>query len=486
MEAVNETRALSCFEFVSNFGIRISDFSSLLQYTHLMPTYAAFLGHQPAISLAELMVMLPDLKPKKQWDPRIVTFEAAQEITTDWLRQLGGTVLIARESPSGDDGANRPSRTALPARPAGGRAAGKPRLEEIVPKLLHKELKEVKRKATFSFRCMGVPRSEIRSLYRVCKKHLKEKNLASRYIGNERHPAKPGTLLLRGIPGPESAEIVILQDAERKNTWVGKTCAVQDIEAYTNRDMGKPFRDTETGLMPPKLAQVLLNLSLIMLPEKRALIKDPKKGAALWEGITVWDPFCGSGVIALEALMRRAHMIASDRTEKAVAGCTENIRWLRLKEKTPKAITHYVFKQNALKPAELPKRPTVIVTETSLGPALKKPPTKKEVATLVRDAEELEAAFFENMAMLFPEVPIVCTFPVYISRDGERNFLQKILRKTEKLGYRRTMIGTSFLKTTDRQSLLYLRPDQMVGREIFCFLPARRSAEREGGPPMKK
>src|SRR3989344_8271118 len=79
MEAVNETRALSCFEFVSNFGIRISDFSSLLQYTHLMPTYAAFLGHQPAISLAELMVMLPDLKPKKQWDPRIVTFE-----TTPW------------------------------------------------------------------------------------------------------------------------------------------------------------------------------------------------------------------------------------------------------------------------------------------------------------------------------------------------------------------------------------------------------------------
>lgn len=421
-----------------------------------MPTYAAFLGHQPAISLAELMVMLPDLKPKKQWDPRIVTFETVQEITTNWLRQLGGTVLIAKEIPSGDD------------------SKKKTRLEDTVPKILHKELKDVKRKATFSFRCMGVPRSEIRSLYRTCKKYLREKNLPSRYIGNERHPAKPGTLLLRGIPGPESAEIVILQDAERKNIWIGKTCAVQDIEAYTNRDMGKPFRDTETGLMPPKLAQVLLNLSLMMLPEKRALIKDPKKGTSLWEGITVWDPFCGSGVIALEALIRRAHMIASDRTEKAVAGCSENIRWLRLKEKTPKAITHHVFKQNALKPAELPKRPTLIVTETSLGPALKKPPTKKEAASLVREAEELEAAFFENMAAHFPEVPVVCTFPVYISRDGERNFLQKILQKTEKLGYRRTMIGTSFLKTTDRQSLLYLRPDQMVGREIFCFMPPQK------------
>lgn len=442
-----------------------------------MPTYAAFLGHQPAISLAELMVMLPDLKPKKQWDLRIVTFDTAQEITVDWLRQLGGTVLIAKEIPAGEE------------------SKKKTRLEDIVPKILHKELKDVKRKATFSFRCLGVPRSEIRSLYRTCKKHLKEKHLPSRYIGNERHPAKPGTLLLRGIPGPESAEIVILQGPhsalhaprgkgdslaprsspkESEVVWVGKTCAVQDIEAYTNRDMGKPFRDTETGLLPPKLAQVLLNMALMMLPEKRALIKDPKKGVNPWEGITVWDPFCGSGVIALEALIRRAHMIASDRTEKAVAGCSENIRWLRLKEKTPKAITHYVLKQNALKPAELPKRPTIIVTETSLGPALKKPPTKKEVASLVREAEELEAAFFENMAAHFPEVPITCTFPVYIARDGERYFLQKILQKTEKLGYRRTMIGTSFLKTTDRQSLLYLRPDQMVGREIFCFMPVKK------------
>lgn len=458
-----------------------------------MPIYAAFLGHQPAISLAELMVMLPDLKPWKQWDQRIVTFETAQEITVDWLRQLGGTVLIAREISFGEERTNRPS-----SRSVGPRPTEKPHLEKIVPKILHKELKDVKRKATFSFRCMGVPRSEIRSLYRTCKKYLREKNLPSRYIGNERHPAKPGTLLLRGIPGSESAEIVILQGdphsslraprskggkpftpqsspQESEMVWIGKTCAVQDIEAYTNRDMGKPFRDTETGLLPPKLAQVLLNMALMMLPEKRALLKDPKKGVNLWEGITVWDPFCGSGVIVLEALLRRAHAIGSDRTEKAVEGCAENIRWLRLKEKTPKAIAHYVLKQNALKPATLPKRPTIIVTETSLGPALKKPPTKKEVATLIREAEELEAAFFENMAAHFPEVPITCTFPVYISRDGEKNYLQKILLKTEKLGYRRTMIGTSFLKTTNRQSLLYLRPDQMVGREIFCFMP-----------PMKK
>lgn len=417
-----------------------------------MPTYAAFLGHQPHISLAELAVLLPDFRPKRQWDLRIVTFETDAILDTEWLSMLGGTVLIAEEIP-------------LP--PADSK---KHSLDDIVPKMLHKSLKDIKRKATFSFRCLNVPRNDIRSLYRVCKKYLKDKNLPSRYIGNERHPAKPGTLLLRGIPGPGSAEIVILRDRDGKNLWIGKTCAVQDIEAYTARDVGKPFRDRETGLLPPKLAQVLLNLSLVTLPERKEVL-NAKKGAISFAGMTVWDPFCGSGVVILEALLRRANAIGSDKTEKAVRGCAENVKWLRLREKTPKSILHFILKQNACKPFDLPKSPTMIVTETTLGPALKKPPTKQEIQSLIREAEELECEFFTMLANHLPEIPVVCTFPVYIGRDGSKNYLEKTLKIIEKLGYRKVSLANTFLKPSDRQSLLYLRPDQMVGREIFCFLP---------------
>ncbi|HLD07776.1 MAG TPA: RsmD family RNA methyltransferase [Candidatus Peribacterales bacterium] len=420
-----------------------------------MPSYCVFLGHQPQISLAELTVMLPDLKAEKQWDPRIVTIQTSQKITVEWLAQLGGTVLIAEQVSLGDGDKK------------------KIKLEDMIPKVLHRELKDVKRKATFSFRCLGVPRGEIRGLYRACKKHLKAKGMPSRYIGNERHPAKPGTLLLRGIPGPGSAELVILQEKNGKNLWIGKTCAVQDIEEYTSRDMGKPFRDTGTGLLPPKLAQVLLNLATSVLSkEKKGTAKDEQRTP--WGNMTVWDPFCGSGVIVLEALLRRAHVLGSDRSEKAVQGCKENVRWLRLREKTPKAVLDFVFKHNALKPLELPKRPTLIVTETSLGPALKKPPTKQEVRTLIKEAEEMESDFLKNMATLLPDVPIVCTFPVYIARDGSRHFLEKALTVMEKVGYRRVSPANAFLKVGDRQSLLYLRPDQLIGREIFCLLPPKR------------
>lgn len=401
-------------------------------------------------------MILPDIVVKKQWDARVVTFETSEELTNSWLAFLGGTVLVAKELHSSEGSKENVH------------------LNEAIPKLLQKEMKDAKRKALFSFRCFGVERSEIRVLYRTCKQYLKNHGIASRYIGNERHPAKPGTLLIRGIPGPGNSEIVILREQKNKHVWVGKTCAVQDIESYTARDMGKPFRDTRTGLMPPKLAQVLLNLSLSMLPSRNDANKEQRSLAAIWEKAAVWDPFCGSGVIVLEALLRRAHVLGSDRTQRAVDGCGENVKWLRLREKTPKAITSSIWKQNAVKPCELPKQPTVIVTETSLGPALERAPTKKDIAAFMRETEQLEEAFFRNMSVLVPNAPIVCTFPVFIARDGEKSFLPNILRKIEKLGYRQTCVRTKFVKPTDRLSFLYLRPDQHVGREILCFLPPRK------------
>ena len=431
-----------------------------------MPSYCAFLGHQPHISLAELCVLLPDFALQKQWSPQIITFETKEEIDEQWLEQVGGTVLIAKE-------------ISIPAHLKRKKNLS---LEETIPPLLHGELKGVKRKAMFSFRCFSVPRSEVRTLYKTCKKYLKEKEMPSRYIGNERHPAKPGTLLLRGIPGPQSCEVVILHDSGSKTgsksgepkEWIGKTCAVQDIEAYTERDIGKPYRDTKTGFMPPKLAQVLLNFGLMPLPNRSQDSEAKKKQENIWEKITVWDPFCGTGVIALEALHRRAHVLASDKSEKAVKGCKENIQWLRKKEKTPKAITHETWKQNATKSTDLARKPSVIVTETSLGPALSKTPTKKEVTKMISEGEKLEVEFFANLAELTPDVPVVCTFPVYITRDSEKHYLPKVIEKIQKLGYRLTCISNKAIRMTDRSTLLYLRPDQHVGREIAIFLPPKK------------
>ena len=433
-----------------------------------MPTYCAFLGHQPHISLAELCVLLPDIQVQKQWNQQIITFETEEELDGSWLRNVGGTVLVAQE---------------LASYPAGSRG-GKEALENLIRPILLTQItksagggpRNASRKAVFSFRCFSIPRSDIRALYRSCKQYLKSKGMHSRYIGSEREAAKPGTLLLRGIPGPGCSELVILHDEARKSIWIGATCAVQDITAYTQRDMGKPFRDMRTGLLPPKLAQVMLNFGLLVLPNPNPNPKtrDQSHRQNTWENITIWDPFCGSGVIAMEALLRRAHVLASDKSERAVKGCERNLTWLREREKTPRAISHHVWKRNALKPGDLPRTPALIVTETSLGPPLRDLPTKRDVAALMREAEELETAFFTAMAHACPEMPVVCIFPVYITRDGERHFLPKIFETIQKLGYRLTFPGNKHIAFTSRHTLLYLRPDQHVGREIACLLPPRK------------
>jgi tRNA G10 N-methylase Trm11 len=60
------------------------------------------------------------------------------------------------------------------------------------------------------------------------------------------------------------------------------TIACQDIDAYTKRDTSKS-RDMVVGMMPPKLAQIMINLAT----EGRKEI--------------IYDPFCGLGTILIEA-----------------------------------------------------------------------------------------------------------------------------------------------------------------------------------------
>jgi len=41
--------------------------------------------------------------------------------------------------------------------------------------------------------------------------------------------------------------------------YFGRTCAYQDVDLYAARDIGKE-RDMEVGMLPPKLAQMMINL----------------------------------------------------------------------------------------------------------------------------------------------------------------------------------------------------------------------------------
>ena len=95
---------------------------------------------------------------------------------------------------------------------------------------------------------------------------------------------------------------------------LARTVAVQPFEEFSERDFGRPGRDDLSGMLPPKLAMMVINI------------------AGAKPSDTILDPFCGSGTIITEAmLMGYQNIIGSDVSEKAIEDSKKNIEWTKSK-----------------------------------------------------------------------------------------------------------------------------------------------------------
>lgn len=412
-----------------------------------MTTYAAFLGNHPDLSLAELRSSVPDLRVKRMIDTTITLFETPADLTNTDLEHWGGIFLLARG------------------------IEGKHGINEI-PQLLRDEVKDVRGKVTFSLRSFGVPRPAVHRLYRDVKNHLKEHGIPARYIGNEHKSPVSAQLHDEGlITGKEGCELVLLGNDEGELFWIGRTVAVQDPDSYTKRDMEKPVRDTRAGLLPPKLAQIMLNLGEWVARETSAGSKPKTRSSKL----TVLDPFCGTGVIPMEALLRNWSVLASDASLKAVNGCEKNLDWMRKEWKILKRdVPSTVWKQDATKPFSLKDKPDAIVTETMLGPPLSDRPTSKDAQKFRSECDALEIAFLKNVSETLPGVPVVAMFPVWYVKTGMVR-LEQVWKKLKDLGYEAVLPPGSPIVDPGRPSIVYRRAEQFVGREIVILKPLSKT-----------
>lgn len=433
-----------------------------------MPNYAAVVGHQPKISIAELAAAFPGFRLLDQTSKTVVRFEANTEIDAAAGNALGGTVLLAREIAL---------RSTL-------------NIDDI-PSLLASELKDIRGKATFSIRAFGLPHAVIHRLYRDGKAKLRKIGRPSRYIGTERKPALPVLLHDTGIlDGKHGCELFLVAEEPRRiredepqdlPLWIGRTIFAQDVASYTERDIGKPARDTTAGLLPPKLAQVLLNFGIWLVGNAKSQIPKTKKGSK--QSLpptpypllpTIYDPFCGMGVIPMEAMLRGLPVFASDLSQKAVNATERNLEWLRkVRSITKGAVPSTVWKQDAVKPFALKTPPSVIVTETTLGPPLASRVSIREAQKFRTEAEAVEIAFLRNVAESLPRVPIVCTWPVWFTSKGAIH-LERTWDALHDCGFRATLPPGIESDVKGRLSLLYRRPDQFVGREILLLQPTRK------------
>lgn len=284
------------------------------------------------------------------------------------------------------------------------------------------------------------------------KRRLKESGLPVRYVSS-RAQALSAVIVTENDLLDSGGEFVLIATPE--GVKVGQTETVQGYKAWSKRDYGRPARDAKAGMLPPKLARLMINLATPypLHPENLSLL----------------DPFCGSGTILMEAgLMGFQKIIGSDLSPKAVSDTVVNLHHV-LDMTTPN-----VFASAAEDlPQHLQTPVDVIVTETYLGPPQA---GKQNAADLFKTIEELKKMYAKSFPalakILKPGGHAVIAFPAYV-RGRE---LMHVVDRDEikKWGFAilpplAPSTPPALQRLTPTGGLLYRRPDAHVAREILVM-----------------
>ncbi len=216
---------------------------------------------------------------------------------------------------------------------------------------------------------------------------------------------------------------------------------------------------THHPTLPPKLAVMMLNLAQVP------------------DGGTVLDPFCGSGTILTEAmLLGCTKLIGADISEKAIEDSQKNIQWIQQWQfitppseggaqggvGTESPITLFQSDIKNLSQKIPPSSVDSIVTEPYLGKPLKGHETAEEIEAQALELKQLYlAAFKEFYNVLKPDGRVVFIIPRFKIRNDWKRI--DCIEDIKKLGF------SVIPLLPDHDSLLYARPDQRVGREIWRF-----------------
>jgi tRNA G10 N-methylase Trm11 len=310
-----------------------------------------------------------------------------------------------------------------------------------------KHLSEGKLKIGISVYGLSLSPSQIQKTALRLKKAGKESGQSIRIIPNKEKVLNSATVLYNGLTKKMGWELVFLRDGQK--TIVAQSIAVQDIDAYRRRDHERPFRDPKVGMLPPKLAQIIINLAIGNT--------DPEK-----EQVDVFDPFCGTGVLLQEALLMNCRVLGADIDERMVKYSQSNIEWLQ-GHISNKGRLLKVFLGDATKGSDWSGEANYIATETYLGRPFSSVPDRQILNNVVQDVNMIHKKFLQNVArQTHPGFRMCIAVPAWKTKNG---FLHlPVLDSLEKLGYNRV----SFVHANNND-LIYHRPNQIVARELIVL-----------------
>lgn len=391
-----------------------------------MSTYIFILGRDRELSIAELLTRYPKAELRAM-GTEFITLKFGHEFSQADLDQLGGAPKVARLINS----------------------VSQKGLERLLLEEFMGHYKDTK--LNYGVSVYDWSQKNLRTILIGMKKALKKADLKSRFANQDFKNISAAQY--KGFR-KNGVEWVVARDA--KCFLVGEVIAAQDIDAYSKRDFDKPFRDMKMGMLPPKLAQILINLTGV-------------KGLPAGRQGKIWDPFCGSGTVVMEGLLMGRDMIGSDIDEARVKGAEKNVDWLK---KEFRATSHSkLFTHDATKPIkEIDFE--AIATEVDLGVPHGRHLSESVVKTQIQSLHQLYLNFFTRLKEVGFHGPIVVALPFFRPMKGKEVEMSDTIRSIKKLGFEQeALLPAEF--GMERYLLKYARPDQAVGRAIYRFMLSR-------------
>ncbi len=323
------------------------------------------------------------------------------------------------------------------------------------------------------------------------KKILVRHGRSVRVVENREATLSTATSLHNGLSGknPRKVELIKVE-----NDWY-RVIGVQDIDAYAKRDQARPARDARVGMLPPKLAQILINLC-----------------GPLELGSVVLDPFCGTGVVLQEAMLMGYRAYGTDLSERMVEYSEKNLTWLmksknihsrgasgrpvdldgrplgvastqnasvlstRLLQRSATGGRRYPSPCQAPDPLESNifwisqgdatsfqwEQPIdAVACEGYLGKPFSRVPSEMELKEQKQECAAIVLGFLKNLAgQVKAGAPVVIAGPAWLRPDGEYERME-ILDEISDMGYN--------VNNKTREGLLYHRDNQVVARDIIIL-----------------
>ncbi|USN97768.1 MAG: methyltransferase domain-containing protein [Candidatus Nomurabacteria bacterium] len=248
----------------------------------------------------------------------------------------------------------------------------------------------------------------------------------------------------------------LIDSTVKNRVTLAQTIQVPNLRKYTLRDYSKPKPSGKNGMLPPKLAQILINLS----------------GAKA--GDTILDPFCGSGTVLQEAILQNINCIGTDLNPNIIDDAKENLEWLENKFKIKESGVKFKLSVADSTSHKWSDNFDHVVCESYLGTPMTNIPTDTKLNKIIEECNALAEEFLKNIhSQLTEESTLVYALPCWFIEN--KIIKLPVVENLSALGYNK--VKSKKINQDGNTDLIYRRTSedesqkrsQIVGRDIYVL-----------------